>query len=231
VPLPEGYPDLHAAPLLCAGAIGYRTLAMTGEAQRLGLYRFGSSAHIVAQVARFQGRRVSRSRAETTLARTRHAEWAGDSLARPPEELDAAILFALASELMPAALRALARGGTVVCAGIHMSAIPSFPLRDLLGRAHGPLHGHLTRRSCPRWPCACRVRTEVHPYVLQDAGRALEDLRAGRFQGTAVIKSEHQPHKSITRRYDELAHALDEQLGLQPTRETRVTYRQILGQT
>ncbi|MFI5008898.1 MAG: zinc-dependent alcohol dehydrogenase family protein [Solirubrobacterales bacterium] len=194
--LPGGYSDLQAAPLLCAGLIGYRALGMTGDAERLGLYGFGSSAHIIAQVARFQGRRVfaftrPKDQAGQTAARELGAEWAGDSLTAPPEELDAAIIFASAGELVPVALRALAKGGTVVCAGIHMSDIPSFPYSILWGERSVRSVANLTRRDAheflalaPRVP----VRTDVHPYALEQAGDALEDLRAGRFQGAAVIE-------------------------------------------
>jgi alcohol dehydrogenase, propanol-preferring len=194
--LPEGYSDLQAAPLLCAGLIGYRALGMTRDAERLGLYGFGSSAHIIAQVARFQGRRVfaftrPEDLAGQTAARERGAEWAGDSLTAPPEELDAAIVFASAGELVPVALRALAKGGTVVCAGIHMSDIPSFPYAILWGERTVRSVANLTRRDAheflalaPRVP----VRTDVHPYALEQAGDALEDLRAGRLQGAAVIE-------------------------------------------
>ncbi len=169
---------------------------MAGDAERLGLYGFGSSAHIIAQVARFQGRRVFAftrpgDEAGQTSARELGAEWAGDSLTAPPEELDAAIIFASAGELVPAALRAIAKGGTVVCAGIHMSDIPSFPYDILWGERTIRSVANLTRQDAreflalaPRVP----VRTEVHPYTLQDTGRALEDLRAGRFQGAAVIE-------------------------------------------
>lgn len=193
--LPDGYTDLQVAPLLCAGVIGYRALGMTGDSERLGLYGFGSSAHIIAQVARFQGRRVFAftrpgDEAGQASARELGAEWAGDSLTPPPEELDAAILFASAGELVPGALRALAKGGTVVCAGIHMSDIPSFPYDILWGERTVRSVANLTRQDAneflalaPQVP----VRTDVHPYALSDAGRALEDLRAGRFQGAAVI--------------------------------------------
>lgn len=193
--LPDGYTDLQVAPLLCAGLIGYRALGMTGDSERLGLYGFGSSAHIIAQVARFQGRRVFAftrpgDEAGQASARELGAEWAGDSLTPPPEELDAAILFASAGELVPGALRALAKGGTVVCAGIHMSDIPSFPYDILWGERTVRSVANLTRQDAgeflalaPQVP----VRTDVHPYALSDAGRALEDLRAGRFHGTAVI--------------------------------------------
>jgi propanol-preferring alcohol dehydrogenase len=194
--LPDGFSDVQAAPLLCAGLIGYRALGMTGEAERLGLYGFGSSAHIIAQVARFQGRRVfafTRPGDEATQAFARElgAEWAGDSLTMPPEQLDAAIVFASAGELVPQALRVMAKGGTVVCAGIHMSDIPSFPYEILWGERAVRSVANLTRRDAreflalaPRVP----VHTDVHSYRLEDAGRALEDLRAGRFAGSAVIQ-------------------------------------------
>jgi propanol-preferring alcohol dehydrogenase len=194
--LPDGFSDLQAAPLLCAGLIGYRALGMTGEAERIGLYGFGSSAHIIAQVARFQGRRVfalTRPGDESTqaFALKLGAEWAGDSLTLPPEQLDAAIIFAAAGELVPRALRALAKGGTVVCAGIHMSDIPAFPYDLLWGERTVGSVANLTRRDArefldlaPRVP----VHTDVHRYALDDAASALEDLRAGRLQGSAVIE-------------------------------------------
>jgi propanol-preferring alcohol dehydrogenase len=193
--LPDGYTDLQVAPLLCAGLIGYRALGMTGDSERLGLYGFGSSAHIIAQVARFQGRRVFAftrpgDDAGQASARELGAEWAGDSLTPPPEELDAAILFASVGELVPRALRALAKGGTVVCAGIHMSAIPSFPYDILWGERTVRSVANLTRQDASEFLALAPqvpVRTNVHPYALSDAGRALDDLRAGRFQGAAVI--------------------------------------------
>lgn len=193
--LPENYSDFEVAPLLCAGLIGYRSLQMTDDAERLGLYGFGSSANIISQVARFQGRRVfafSRpgDQAGQKSALALGAEWAGDSLTPPPEELDAAIVFASAGELVPAALRSVAKGGVVVCAGIHMSDIPSFPYDILWGERTVRSVANLTRKDAgeflalaPRVP----VRTDVHPYSLADAGRALDDLRAGRFQGAAVV--------------------------------------------
>lgn len=139
-PIPDGYPDLQAAPLLCAGLIGHRALRMTGDATRLGLYGFGAAAHIVSQVARHQGRRVlaftrAGDRDGQAFARELGAEWAGDAGAAPPEELDAAIVFAPVGALVPSALRAVAKGGTVVCAGIHMSDIPSFPYELLWASA------------------------------------------------------------------------------------------------
>jgi propanol-preferring alcohol dehydrogenase len=194
-PIPAGYPDLQAAPLLCAGLIGYRALRMTGDAERLGLYGFGAAAHIVCQVARHEGRRVfAFTRAADddgrSFALALGAEWAGASDQAPPEQLDAAIVFAPVGALVPAALRALAKGGTVVCAGIHMSDIPSFAYADLWGERSIRSVANLTRRDgeeflalAPRVP----VRTTVTPYPLADAGRALDDLRAGRLRGAAVI--------------------------------------------
>ncbi len=193
--LPDGVPDLQLAPLLCAGLIGYRALRMTGEAERLGLFGFGSSAHIIAQVARAQGRRVfafTRPGDEQTqaFALKLGAEWAGDSLASPPEQLDAAIVFAAAGELVPAALRASAKGATVVCAGIHMSDIPSFPYDILWGERSIRSVANLTRADAREFlalTAEAPVHTDVHPYSLAEAPRALEDLRAGRFRGSAVI--------------------------------------------
>jgi propanol-preferring alcohol dehydrogenase len=193
--LPDSYTDHQLAPLLCAGLIGYRALRMTGEAERLGLFGFGSSAHIIAQVARHQGRRVfafTRPGDEPTqeFARALGAEWAGDSDAPAPEQLDAAIIFAAAGELVPAALGMLAKGGVVVCAGIHMSDIPSFPYDILWGERIVRSVANLTRSDAreflelaPKVP----VRSEVRTYSLEDAPAALEDLRAGRFEGSAVI--------------------------------------------
>ena len=196
-PLPEGYSDLEVAPLLCAGLIGHRALRMTGDAERLGLYGFGAAAHVIAQVAAFEGRRVfamTRPGDEggQRFARSLGAEWAGGSDERPPEELDAAIIFAAAGELVPAALRAVAPGGVVVCAGIHMSDIPAFPYAILWGERTLRSVANLTRDDArdflavaPRVP----VRTEVHEYALADAGTALDDLRAGRFTGAAVLRT------------------------------------------
>jgi propanol-preferring alcohol dehydrogenase len=195
LPLPGEFPDLQAAPLLCAGLIGYRALRMTGEAERLGLYGFGASAHIICQVARHQGRRVFAltrpGDAETqAFARELGAEWAGDTAAGPPEELDAAIIFAPVGELVPQALRAMAKGGCVVCAGIHMSDIPAFPYEILWGERSVRSVANLTRGDgeefmsvAPRVP----VRTEVTGYPLGDANEALDDLRDGRVHGAAVL--------------------------------------------
>ena len=194
-PLPEGYPDLQAAPLLCAGLIGYRSLRLAGDAERLGLYGFGASAHIVAQVAGAQGRRVfaftrAGDEAAQSLALELGAEWAGDALGPAPEELDAAIVFAPVGELVPAALRAVAKGGTVVCAGIHMSDIPSFPYELLWGERVVRSVANLTRRDgeeflalAPQVP----VRTEVEEFPLARANEALDRLRAGEVRGAAVL--------------------------------------------
>jgi propanol-preferring alcohol dehydrogenase len=194
-PLPESYDDLHAAPLLCAGLIGYRALRLAGDAQRVGMYGFGDSAHIIAQVARYQGRRVFAftSPGDTkkqAFARSLGAEWAGDSLATPPEPLDAALIFAPVGALVPAALKTLDPGGVVVCAGIHMSDIPSFPYDLLWMERQIRSVANLTRQDgeeflqiAPKVP----VRTEIHPYPLADANRALDDLRHGRFEGAAVL--------------------------------------------
>ena len=193
--LPEGYPDLQAAPLLCAGLIGYRALRLAGEAETLGLYGFGASAHIVVQVARHQGRRVlafTRAGDEESqrFARGLGAVWAGDALAPPPEELDAAIIFAPAGELVPVALAAVRKGGTVVCAGIHMSDVPSFPYSLLWGERVVRSVANLTRRDgeeflalAPEVP----VHTEVEAYPLEQANDALERLRSGRVRGAAVL--------------------------------------------
>src|SRR5438067_6442126 len=172
VPLPGDAADVETAPLLCAGLIGYRALGFAGDAERLGLYGFGASAHVVAQVARWQGRRVfafTRARDEEAqaLARELGAEWAGDSAGPAPEELDAAIIFAPAGELVPAALRALAKGGVVVCAGIHMSDIPSFPYELLWGERSVRSVANLTRADAAEFlPLAAQVpvRTAVEVY-------------------------------------------------------------------
>jgi alcohol dehydrogenase, propanol-preferring len=195
-PLPDGYPDLQAAPLLCAGLIGYRALRLAADAPRLGLYGFGAAAHIIAQVARHEGRRVFAltrpgDDGAQALARELGAEWAGDTVTGPPEELDAAIIFAPAGELVPVALGALARGGTVVCAGIHMSDIPSFPYELLWEERVVRSVANLTRRDAeeflelaPRIPVETHV--EVHP--LDDANEALARMREGRIRGAAVLQ-------------------------------------------
>ena len=195
LPIPAGYSDREAAPLLCAGLIGYRSLVAAGDAERLGLYGFGAAAHIVAQLARHQGRRVfaftrAQDTAAQTFARELGAVWAGASDAPPPEPLDAAIVFAPVGSLVPTALSAVTKGGTVVCAGIHMSDVPSFPYSSLWGERVIRSVANLTRRDgeeflalAPRVP----VRTEVQPYPLERADAALEDLRAGRVRGAAVL--------------------------------------------
>jgi alcohol dehydrogenase, propanol-preferring len=194
--LPDRYTDLDAAPLLCAGLIGYRSLRLTSDAERLGLYGFGSSAHIVAQVARHQGRRVfafTRAGDEEgqQFARELGAVWAGASEQPPPEELDAAIIFAPVGALVPVALRALAKGGIVVCAGIHMSDVPSFPYELLWGERVVRSVANLTRRDgeeflalAPKVP----VRTEVEAFPLEQANEALERVRGGGLRGAAVVQ-------------------------------------------
>ena len=195
LPLPSGYPDLQAAPLLCAGLIGYRALGMCGDPERLGLYGFGASAHIVSQLALHQGRRVfaltrDGDEASQDFARSLGAEWAGGSGSAPPEELDAAIIFAPVGALVPIALGAVGRGGVVVCAGIHMSEIPAFPY-DLLWEERSLRSvANLTRADgrefldlAPQVP----VRTTVTAYGLEQANEALGDLRAGRLQGAAAL--------------------------------------------
>lgn len=197
-PLPDGFDDAAAAPLLCAGLIGWRALAAAGDAQRLGLYGFGAAAHIVAQTARHQGRRVFAftkpgDAAGQAFARELGAEWAGGSDAPPPEELDAAIIFAPVGALLPAALRAVARGGTVVCAGIHMSEIPAMPYSILWGERVVRSVANLTRRDGEEFlriaPDA-GVRTAVERFPLSSANDALARLRAGTLRGAAVLVPE-----------------------------------------
>jgi alcohol dehydrogenase, propanol-preferring len=194
-PLTAGYPDLQAAPLLCAGLIGYRSLMMTGDAERIGLYGFGAAAHIVIQTAHYQGRQVfAFTRSGDTqgqqFARDLGAVWVGSSTEAPPELLDAAIIFAPVGSLVPAALKAVAKGGVVVCAGIHMSDIPSFPYELLWGERVLRSVANLTRRDgedflalAPKVP----VRTQVEAFPLAAANEALESLRSGRIQGAAVL--------------------------------------------
>ncbi|MBX5470798.1 MAG: zinc-dependent alcohol dehydrogenase family protein [Thermoleophilaceae bacterium] len=198
IPLPEGFPDLQAAPLLCAGLIGHRALRLAGDAERLGLYGFGASAHIVCQVARYEGRRVfaftrAGDEAARSLALELGAQWAGDSAGPAPEELDAAIIFAPAGELVPAALRAVARGGTVVCAGIHMSDIPSFPYELLWGERTLRSVANLTRRDGEELMALAPqagVETTVERFELERANEALARLRAGDVRGAAVLAVE-----------------------------------------
>jgi alcohol dehydrogenase, propanol-preferring len=194
-PLPEGMSDLEVAPLLCGGLIGHRALRLAGDGVRLGLYGFGAAAHIVCQVADHEGRRVfaftrSDDTAAQLLALSLGAEWAGDAAGPGPEPLDAAIIFAPAGELVPAALRATAPGGVVVCAGIHMSEIPAFPYELLWEERVLRSVANLTRADAeeflelaPQVP----VRTTVNEFALDEAEQALDLLRAGRIEGAAVI--------------------------------------------
>lgn len=194
-PIPAMYSDAEAAPLLCAGLIGYRSLAMCGDARRVGIYGFGAAAHIVAQVARFQGREVFACTrpgdvAAQQFARDLGAVWSGSSEDRPPELLDAAILFAPVGALVPQALRCLDKGGVVVCGGIHMSDIPRFPYELLWGERVIRSVANLTRRDgeeflrlAPQVP----VRTEVQTFALRSANEALSALREGRLRGAAVL--------------------------------------------
>jgi len=194
-PIPESYSDEQAAPLLCAGLIGYRSLRLAGDPERIGLYGFGASAHIVCQVAVAQGRQVyAGTRAGDTetqeFARTLGAAWAGDALAGPPDELDAVIVFAPVGQLVPAALRHVRKGGSVVCAGIHMSDIPAFPYEALWGERLIRSVANLTRGDgdeflalAPTVP----VQTEVETFPLEAANEALDRLRRGELRGAAVL--------------------------------------------
>jgi propanol-preferring alcohol dehydrogenase len=193
--LPENYSDAEAAPLMCAGLIGWRCLKMAGTAPRLGLYGFGAAAHIVIQVARARGDTVFAfvkpgDEVAKAFALRMGAAWAGDSDGQPPEALDAAILFAPAGELVPAALRAIRPGGTVVCGGIHMSDIPSFPYELLWGERSVKSVANLTRADAEEFLGFCG-RTKIHTttvcYPLAEANRALSDLRDGRLTGAAVL--------------------------------------------
>lgn len=194
-PIPTDYPDLQAAPLLCAGLIGYRALKMTGDSRRLGFYGFGAAAHILVQVACYQNREVyaftrEGDKQSQDFAEELGAVWTGHAGETPPEPLDAAIIFAPVGELVPTALRAVDKGGIVVCAGIHMSDIPSFPYSILWGERTVCSVANLTRSDgeeflalAPQVP----VQTEVHSYPLEKVNDALDDLRRGRFNGAAVI--------------------------------------------
>ncbi|BAU05768.1 zinc-dependent alcohol dehydrogenase family protein [Fischerella sp. NIES-3754] len=193
--IPEGYPDLQAAPLLCGGLIGYRAYRMTGDAEKLGFYGFGSAAHILIQLARYQGCQVfAFTRSGDTqgqeFARQLGAVWAGGSDELPPEPLDAAIIFAPIGKLVPAALRAVAKGGVVVCAGIHMSDIPAFPYEILWGERVLRSVANLTRQDgeeflalAPKVP----IQTEVNLFNLSEANEALDALRSGKIEGSAVL--------------------------------------------
>ena len=193
--LPEQYDDVDVAPLLCAGMLGYRSYRKTGDARRLGIYGFGNAAHLIAQIAIYQGREIFAftrpgDKAGQESARKLGTTWAGGSDEMPPEKLDAAIVFAPVGELVPLALRALAKGGIVVCGGIHMSDIPSFPYADLWGERTICSVANLTRRDgeefleiAPRVP----VRTETEIFPLEEANTALDRFRAGKLKGTAVL--------------------------------------------
>jgi propanol-preferring alcohol dehydrogenase len=194
--LPNHYNDVDVAPLLCAGLIGYRSLRKTGDARRLGIYGFGNAAHLIAQVALYQGRELFAftrpgDKATQQAAREVGAKWAGGSDEIPPEKLDAAIVFASVGPLVPVALRALAKGGVVVCGGIHMSDIPSFPYADLWGERAITSVANLTRRDgeeflqvAPRVP----VKTKTQTFALEEANSALEKFRAGELTATAVLR-------------------------------------------
>lgn len=194
-PIPDGYSAQQAAPLLCAGLIGYRAYCMAGDGSVLGLYGFGAAAHILIQIACSEGRRVfaftrEGDAAAQQFARELGASWAGDAGLDPPELLDAAIIFAPAGELVPEALRVVNKGGRVICAGIHMSEIPAFSYDLLWGERSICSVANLTRRDGEEFlplAAALPVKTEVHVYPLAEANRALDDLRHGRFTGAAVV--------------------------------------------
>jgi len=193
--LPDGLDDVAAAPLLCAGLIGYRAYRMAGDGQHLGFYGFGSAAHLLLQVARHQGRQVyaftrAADQASQDFARKLGAAWAGPSESSPPVELDAALIFAPAGELVPLALRAVRKGGTVVCAGIHMSDIPSFPYSALWGERVLRSVANLTRRDGQEFLALAGqvpVLAETTTYSLERTNQALDDLRRGALQGSAVV--------------------------------------------
>ncbi len=193
--IPAGFDDIAAAPLMCAGLIGYRTLRLAGDGERTGIYGFGAAAHIIAQVARHQGRRVFAftrpgDAAAQDFARGLGAVWAGGSEEMPPEPLDAALIFAPIGALVPAALAATRKGGTVVCGGIHMSDIPSFPYRLLWEERVVRSVANLTRADAEEFLALAPkagIRTATQTYPLADANRALADLRRGALQGAAVL--------------------------------------------
>ena len=193
--LPEGYSDAEAAPLLCAGLIGYRALVAAGDAKRIGIYGFGAAAHIIGQLARWQGRTVFAFTKPGDLAGQHFAKelgatWAGDSTAAPPDELDAAILFAPVGALVPEALRHTAKGGTVVCAGIHMSDVPGFPYSILWGERTIRSIANLTRRDGEEFLSIAPkagIRTAVETFRLEQANEALDRLRNGSIRGAAVL--------------------------------------------
>jgi len=193
--IPDSYRDASAAPLLCAGLIGYRSLVKAGDARALGVYGFGAAAHIITQIARHQGRNVYAftRRGDTKaqdFALSLGAAWAGDSDTRPPVELDAAILFAPVGSLVPAALAATRKAGIVVCGGIHMSDIPSFPYRLLWGERQLVSVANLTRRDAEEFlnlASTVQIDTRIQEFRLSEANTALESLRTGKLQGAAVL--------------------------------------------
>lgn len=195
VAIPDAYDDVGAAPLLCAGLIGYRSLAKTGEARRLGIYGFGAAAHIVAQVGRFEGREIYAftrpgDTAGQEFARSLGCRWAGGSDEQPPDELDAGIVFAPAGGLVPTALAAVRKGGSVVCGGIHMSDIPAFPYRLLWGERRIESVANLTRKDAEDFMAVAAkaaIRTSTEQFPLSSANEALERLRGGRLKGAAVL--------------------------------------------
>jgi len=194
-PIPEEYADAEAAPLLCAGLIGYRSLVAAGDGERLGIYGFGAAAHIITQLARWQGRTIYAftrpgDMAGQRFAKELGAEWAGDSTMAPPDEMDAAIIFAPVGALVPEALRRVAKGGTVVCAGIHMSDVPGFPYSILWGERSIRSVANLTRRDGEEFLAIAPkagIRTEVETFRLEQANEALARLREGRIRGAAVL--------------------------------------------
>ncbi len=194
-PVPASFSDVEAAPLLCAGLIGYRTLRMAGDPRSVGIWGFGAAAHLVAQVARFEGREVFAFTrpgdvASQEFARSLGASWAGGSDELPPESLDAALVFAPVGALVPAALRSVRKGGVVVCGGIHMSGIPAFPYELLWGERVLRSVANLTRKDGEEFlglAARAGVRSTVRPYPLGGTNEALADLRAGRLEGAAVL--------------------------------------------
>lgn len=195
-PIPDNYSSLHAAPLLCAGLIGYRTLRLAGEGKRLGFYGFGAAAHILIQAACYQGREVYAFTREgdvqgQAFAKSLGAIWAGSSNESPPVPLDAALIFAPAGELVPIALKAVKKGGSVVCAGIYMSDIPSFPYSLLYGERNLQSVTNLTREDGRQFfnlVEKAKIETMVHPYPLEKANEAIQDLKAGKLTGSAVLQ-------------------------------------------
>ncbi|MGH8014871.1 MAG: zinc-dependent alcohol dehydrogenase family protein [Candidatus Zixiibacteriota bacterium] len=194
-PIPENFSDIQATPLLCAGLIGYRSYRMTGDAGKIGFYGFGAAAHILIQLANFENRGVFAFTREGDVksqeqAKIMGAIWTGSSSDSVPEQLDAAIIFAPVGDLIPMALKSIRKGGIVVCAGIHMSDIPSFPYADLWGERTITSVANLTRQDGAEFlelAGKIPIKTEVHPYQLENANIALDDLRKGKISGTAVI--------------------------------------------